>query len=184
MPHGMREVRAGDAILARDHNDIVRAVAALSARGWIRAGFGRDLLLARVTAVQGADGDRARDVTYSARPIGLGPEAELVAVEPRYNRPFRGARLEHTARVGDVCLIVRAPEVEGGTPTRSADLWMLTEVYREVECEAGPALRTGLAAFGPPPERTRPIQPPAQPPGITVTTPSGPPSATGPVSEA
>lgn len=89
-----------------------------------------------VEEVQGSDGDYVETVTYTVRPRGTeGDDALIEQRLPIYNRPFAGVKLKRTARVGELCFIVRLPTDPPGSFTD--DLWMVTEQIDTVTCGQG-----------------------------------------------
>jgi hypothetical protein len=134
--------RPGDRILAADFNALTQAAGMLPAlmagsgvsisRGAqgvvISAGGGLSpvILEGIVEEVHGQDGDLVEAVKYTVRPRGQENDEALIEQRlPIYNRPFAATKLKRTARVGELCFIVRLPD-ETGTQF-SDDLWMLTE---------------------------------------------------------
>jgi hypothetical protein len=138
--------KAGDAITADDFNLMIDALAAVpqvtAGEGIsVKGGFA-SLVIAlanlgsqyakfgRITAVQGSDGDRKRDVLYKARPFSEGPQAETDFISPRYLQIIPPEAAIVTARgpdgdtPGDLCVIIRVPNGDGGF---TADLAVLTE---------------------------------------------------------
>lgn len=145
-------VRKGDPITSAWANSLRDAVAALeSMRGGdgisvsrsqagliiAMAAVGNGLVVpALVTDVQGVDGDRIDTVKYKAQPLGEGPTAETDFVSPKYGRVYADTAAVRTARAGDLCAIVRAPKDDG---TRTADLWIFTELVLGRRCGPAPA---------------------------------------------
>ncbi len=94
------------------------------------------ILAGIVEEVSGADGDYVESVTYTVRPIGTeNDEARIENRLPIYNRPFAAVTLKRTARVGELCFIVRLPTDTPGQFTD--DLWMLTEQIDTYTCGQG-----------------------------------------------
>lgn len=141
--------RPGDSILAADFNALTQAAGLLPAlmagsgvsisRGAqgvvISAGGGLSpvILEGIVEEVHGQDGDLVEAVKYTVRPRGQENDEALIEQRlPIYNRPFAATKLKRTARVGELCFIVRLPD-ETGTQF-SDDLWMLTEQLDTFTC--------------------------------------------------
>lgn len=144
--------RPGDRIFAADFNalsEAARVLPALSAGSGVTisrgaagvvlsagAGFSQYMLPGIVEAVEGADGDYVETVKYTVRPVGTqNDEARIESRLPIYGRPLAGVKLARTARVGELCWIIRMPAAAPGTFTD--DLWMLTEQIDTYLCGQG-----------------------------------------------
>lgn len=181
--------RAGQPISAARENietDIIEALAGIRAgRGIgltkgaagvtlsLLARMGEYLIPARITAVEGADGDAGHDVYYSAVALRSG-EAKIERRTPRYGRVLGPDAALWTARVGDLCFIVRVPQDNGEF---SDDLCVLTEFPQTATCNAtgstpNPDPRPAPGG-GPSPPPPPPPPPPPSPPTESSVPPAG-----------
>lgn len=144
----LKPVQPGDVVSADAWNAILAMMA-----GGVRAGAGLDATLtgsgvalslserrdrtiawALITAVQGQDGDAADAITYDSVQVGQ-PQAVLLGATPAYGRVYASGVATRPARVGDLCLHVRAADAQGAV---TASLWILSEQYHGRRCSSTP----------------------------------------------